>query len=173
VHKSSTRKLRTLSLLLLTVISSEEPSPRDNHLLATIVEPKRCADSLSNCQESLQEPFILFPTPRHLNRNLPSLRPSLLPTSLRPISRSRQINLFLPPRRVRSFFFLSSSPPPLSYRPNLSRYNLASAAGRIGFGIFADARLGSLNSLILCLGLVSISALAIWPFSTSGKSSFH
>ncbi|GAA6058995.1 hypothetical protein JCM10212_001705 [Sporobolomyces blumeae] len=49
----------------------------------------------------------------------------------------------------------------------LAGFNLASAGGRIGFGIFADARLGSLNSLILCLGIVAISTLAIWPFATS------
>ena len=95
--------------------SSEESSPRDSHLLATIIQPKRCADSLSNCQESLQEPIILFPTPRHLNRNLPSLRSSLFPPVVRSISGSRQINLILPPRRVRSSSSLpSSSPPPLS-----------------------------------------------------------
>ncbi|GAA5874923.1 hypothetical protein JCM16303_004944 [Sporobolomyces ruberrimus] len=49
----------------------------------------------------------------------------------------------------------------------LAGYNLASAAGRIVFGIFADARLGSLNSLILCLGMVSLSMWCIWPFATS------
>ncbi|GAA5930168.1 uncharacterized protein JCM15063_004733 [Sporobolomyces koalae] len=49
----------------------------------------------------------------------------------------------------------------------LAGYNLASAAGRIVFGVFADQRLGSLNSLILCLGFVSISMWAIWPFATS------
>ncbi|GAA5986954.1 hypothetical protein JCM5350_000921 [Sporobolomyces pararoseus] len=49
----------------------------------------------------------------------------------------------------------------------LAGYNLASAAGRIVFGVLGDARLGSLNSLILCLGVVSISMWAIWPFATS------
>ncbi|GAA6017007.1 hypothetical protein JCM11491_006127 [Sporobolomyces phaffii] len=49
----------------------------------------------------------------------------------------------------------------------LAGYNLASAAGRIVFGIFADAKLGSLNSLILCLGSVSMSMWLIWPFATS------
>ncbi|GAA5956637.1 hypothetical protein JCM8115_000631 [Rhodotorula mucilaginosa] len=49
----------------------------------------------------------------------------------------------------------------------LAGYNLASAAGRIGFGLGADALLGSLNSLGLCLFLVAFSTLLIWPFATS------
>ncbi|GAA5833104.1 hypothetical protein JCM3766R1_001395 [Sporobolomyces carnicolor] len=49
----------------------------------------------------------------------------------------------------------------------LAGYNFASAAGRIVFGIFADAKLGSLNSLILCYAVVSISMWIIWPFSTT------
>ncbi|GAA5901524.1 uncharacterized protein JCM6883_000242 [Sporobolomyces salmoneus] len=49
----------------------------------------------------------------------------------------------------------------------LAGYNLASAIGRIVFGIFADAKLGSLNSLIVCLGSVSITMWFIWPFSTT------
>jgi hypothetical protein len=46
-------------------------------------------------------------------------------------------------------------------------YNLASSAGRIGFGLFADALLGGFNSLVACLVLVSVSTLLIWPFATS------
>ncbi|GAA5934047.1 uncharacterized protein JCM15063_000540 [Sporobolomyces koalae] len=47
----------------------------------------------------------------------------------------------------------------------LAGYNLSSAGGRIAFGLFADSLLGSLNSLLLCLAMVTISTLAIWPFA--------
>ncbi|GAA6040674.1 hypothetical protein JCM8097_000870 [Rhodosporidiobolus ruineniae] len=46
-------------------------------------------------------------------------------------------------------------------------FNLASAGGRIGFGLGADALFGTLNSLVLCLALVGVSTLAIWPVATS------
>ncbi|GAA5900858.1 hypothetical protein JCM6882_007682 [Rhodosporidiobolus microsporus] len=46
-------------------------------------------------------------------------------------------------------------------------FNLASAVGRMGFGLLADAVLGSLNALVLCLALVGISTLAIWPVATT------
>ncbi|GAA6061655.1 hypothetical protein JCM10212_002532 [Sporobolomyces blumeae] len=49
----------------------------------------------------------------------------------------------------------------------LAGYNLASAGGRVAFGLFADSLLGSLNSLLLCLTMVTVSTLAIWPFATS------
>ncbi|GAA6020556.1 hypothetical protein JCM10207_008667 [Rhodosporidiobolus poonsookiae] len=49
----------------------------------------------------------------------------------------------------------------------LAGFNLASAGGRIGFGLFADSLLGSLNSLVLCLALVGVSTLVIWPLATS------
>ncbi|GAA5825756.1 hypothetical protein JCM5353_001414 [Sporobolomyces roseus] len=49
----------------------------------------------------------------------------------------------------------------------LAGYNLASAGGRIAFGLFADSLLGSLNSLLICLVLVTVSCLAIWPFATT------
>lgn len=49
----------------------------------------------------------------------------------------------------------------------LAMYNLSSAAGRIGFGFGADTILGSLNSLSICLLLVGLSTLLIWPFATS------
>lgn len=44
-------------------------------------------------------------------------------------------------------------------------FNLASAAGRIVFGIGADRLIGSVNSLVLCLTLVAVSTLTIWPFA--------
>jgi len=46
-------------------------------------------------------------------------------------------------------------------------YNISSAGGRIAFGLFADSLLGSLNSLLLCLVMVTVSTLAIWPFATT------
>ncbi|GAA6040713.1 hypothetical protein JCM8097_000887 [Rhodosporidiobolus ruineniae] len=49
----------------------------------------------------------------------------------------------------------------------LAGFNLASAGGRVGFGLGADAFFGTLNSLVLCLALVGISTLAIWPVATS------
>ncbi|GAA6037489.1 hypothetical protein JCM8097_008213 [Rhodosporidiobolus ruineniae] len=49
----------------------------------------------------------------------------------------------------------------------LAGFNLSSAAGRIGFGLGADALFGALNSLLLCLSLVGISTLLIWPLATS------
>ncbi|GAA6009298.1 hypothetical protein JCM11491_004264 [Sporobolomyces phaffii] len=49
----------------------------------------------------------------------------------------------------------------------LAGYNLSSAGGRIAFGLFADSLLGSLNSLLLCLVLVTVSTLAIWPFAVT------
>ena len=49
----------------------------------------------------------------------------------------------------------------------MAGYNLSSAGGRIAFGLFADSLLGSLNSLLLCLVMVTISTLAIWPFANT------
>ncbi|KAI9349800.1 putative monocarboxylate transporter [Zopfochytrium polystomum] len=49
----------------------------------------------------------------------------------------------------------------------LAGFNLSSAVGRFGFGVFADLLLGSLNSLVVCLFLVGISTLVIWPLATS------
>jgi hypothetical protein len=51
-------------------------------------------------------------------------------------------------------------------------YNLASSAGRIGFGLFADALLGGFNSLVACLVLVSVSTLLIC-LSSSRWNPFH
>ncbi|ORY88445.1 major facilitator superfamily domain-containing protein [Leucosporidium creatinivorum] len=49
----------------------------------------------------------------------------------------------------------------------LAGFNLASALGRIVFGLGADAMFGSVNSLVLCLFSVAISTLAIWPVASS------
>ncbi|KAI5479812.1 hypothetical protein MNV49_002624 [Pseudohyphozyma bogoriensis] len=45
----------------------------------------------------------------------------------------------------------------------LAGFNLASAGGRILFGLGADRILGSVNSLLACLAFVGISTLAVWP----------
>ncbi|GAA5851936.1 hypothetical protein JCM8547_000104 [Rhodosporidiobolus lusitaniae] len=49
----------------------------------------------------------------------------------------------------------------------LAGFNLSSAIGRIAFGLFADSFLGCLNALVLCLIMVGVSTLAIWPVATS------
>ncbi|GAA5866484.1 hypothetical protein JCM8547_000639 [Rhodosporidiobolus lusitaniae] len=49
----------------------------------------------------------------------------------------------------------------------LAGFNLASGAGRIGFGLGADSVLGSLNALVICLTMVGVSTLVIWPLATS------
>lgn len=49
----------------------------------------------------------------------------------------------------------------------LAGYNLASAFGRIAFGLGADAVLGSVNSLLVCFSSVAISTLLIWPLASS------
>jgi hypothetical protein len=46
-------------------------------------------------------------------------------------------------------------------------FNLASSAGRIGFGLSADYALGSMNALVLTLLFITISNLVIWPLATS------
>lgn len=46
-------------------------------------------------------------------------------------------------------------------------YSLASAVGRVAFGIVADTRVGPVTSLMLALMVASISILSIWTFSTS------
>ncbi|GAA5888361.1 hypothetical protein JCM6882_008592 [Rhodosporidiobolus microsporus] len=46
-------------------------------------------------------------------------------------------------------------------------FNFSSAVGRMGFGLLADAFLGSLNALVLCLTMVGVSTLVIWPVATS------
>ncbi|SCV71969.1 BQ2448_4663 [Microbotryum intermedium] len=49
----------------------------------------------------------------------------------------------------------------------LAGFNLASAAGRIGFGLGADRYLGSLNSHILCLFVFGVTTFIIWPLATT------
>lgn len=49
----------------------------------------------------------------------------------------------------------------------LASWNLASAVGRIGMGFGADRFLGPVNSMILSLVAVGVSALALWPFASS------
>ncbi|WVW86317.1 hypothetical protein I302_108359 [Kwoniella bestiolae CBS 10118] len=47
----------------------------------------------------------------------------------------------------------------------LAGFNLASATGRIGWGVMADRWFGSLNSLLLCLAANATSTLVIWPIA--------
>ncbi|BGP11440.1 hypothetical protein JCM10049v2_007347 [Rhodotorula toruloides] len=47
----------------------------------------------------------------------------------------------------------------------LAGFNLSSALGRICFGLGADRLLGSLNSLVVCLAMVAVSTLLVWPFA--------
>ncbi|ORY64596.1 major facilitator superfamily domain-containing protein [Leucosporidium creatinivorum] len=49
----------------------------------------------------------------------------------------------------------------------LAGYNLASAVGRLGFGLGADRLLGPVGSLIVCLTFVGLTTLVIWPVATS------
>ncbi|OKP12682.1 hypothetical protein PENSUB_1775 [Penicillium subrubescens] len=49
----------------------------------------------------------------------------------------------------------------------LASWNLASALGRITMGLGADAFLGPVNSMLVSLTVFGMSAIAIWPFSTS------
>ncbi|BGP43511.1 hypothetical protein JCM10449v2_007546 [Rhodotorula kratochvilovae] len=49
----------------------------------------------------------------------------------------------------------------------LAGFNLASAAGRIAFGLGADSFFGSLNSLFICLLLNGLSCFVMWPLATS------
>ncbi|KAJ9476945.1 putative Riboflavin transporter MCH5 (putative) [Pseudozyma hubeiensis] len=46
-------------------------------------------------------------------------------------------------------------------------YSLASAVGRVAFGMLADTRVGPVSSLMLALMLASVSILAVWTVSTS------
>jgi MFS family permease len=48
----------------------------------------------------------------------------------------------------------------------LAGWNLASAVGRLGFGLVGD-RIGPVNSLLLSFIFNALSMLAIWPVSTS------
>ncbi|KAB8227318.1 major facilitator superfamily domain-containing protein [Aspergillus alliaceus] len=49
----------------------------------------------------------------------------------------------------------------------LAIWNVASTLGRVVAGFLADSFLGPINSLILSLALAGLSALVIWPFSST------
>lgn len=49
----------------------------------------------------------------------------------------------------------------------VAAYNLASAVGRLAFGVLADSRIGPVTALFLALVLSSLSILAIWTVSDS------
>lgn len=49
----------------------------------------------------------------------------------------------------------------------LASWNLASAVGRLGMGFGADAYLGPVNSMILSLTVIGVTALALWPVASS------
>lgn len=49
----------------------------------------------------------------------------------------------------------------------LAGFNLASAFGRIGFGLGADHFLGSVNAFLLCMFSNALSTLVIWPLAGS------
>ncbi|PIG88151.1 monocarboxylate transporter [Aspergillus arachidicola] len=49
----------------------------------------------------------------------------------------------------------------------LAAWNFASALGRIGMGFGADIFLGPVNSMILSLTVIGVSAMALWPFASS------
>ena len=73
--------------------------------------------------------------------------------------------LFVPP------FFIPLYGSSLNLSPQvnaavLAGFNLASAVGRIGFGLVADF-IGPVNSLIVALTISGLSMLALWPVSTT------
>ena len=49
----------------------------------------------------------------------------------------------------------------------LAAWNIASAVGRIGMGFGADAFLGPVNSMLVSLAVIGISAISLWPFASS------
>jgi len=49
----------------------------------------------------------------------------------------------------------------------LASWNLSSALGRIAMGLGADAFLGPVNSMLISLTVFGVSAIALWPFSSS------
>lgn len=49
----------------------------------------------------------------------------------------------------------------------LACWNLASAVGRIGMGFGADAVFGPVNSMLLSLTVLGVTAIALWPFASS------
>lgn len=74
--------------------------------------------------------------------------------------------LFVPP------FLLPTYAKSAGFSPNtgawlVAGYSLASAVGRVGFGMVADTRVGPVTSLMFALVLASISILAVWTVSNS------
>lgn len=74
--------------------------------------------------------------------------------------------LFVPP------FLLPTYAKSAGFSPNtgawlVAGYSLASAIGRVAFGMVADTRVGPVTSLMLALLVSSISIMAIWTVSTS------
>lgn len=74
--------------------------------------------------------------------------------------------LFVPP------FLLPTYAKSAGLSPNtgawlVAGYSLASAVGRVAFGIVADTRIGPVTSLLFALILASTSILAIWTVSNS------
>ncbi|EST09847.2 Major facilitator superfamily [Kalmanozyma brasiliensis GHG001] len=74
--------------------------------------------------------------------------------------------LFVPP------FLLPTYAKSAGFSPNtgawlVAGYSLASAVGRVAFGMVADTRVGPVTSLMLALTLASASILAIWTVSNS------
>jgi len=64
-------------------------------------------------------------------------------------------------------FVLKVPLPALAEWPCETGFNLASAAGRIAFGLGADAFLGSINSLFICLFANGLSVFVMWPLAKS------
>ena len=74
--------------------------------------------------------------------------------------------LFVPP------FLLPTYAKSAGFSPDtgawlVAGYSLASAMGRVAFGMVADTRVGPVTSLMLALMLSGISIMAIWTVSTS------
>lgn len=74
--------------------------------------------------------------------------------------------LFVPP------FLLPTYAKSAGFSPNtgawlVAGYSLASAIGRVAFGMVADTRVGPVTSLMLALLVSSTSIMAIWTVSTS------
>ncbi|SPO19868.1 related to monocarboxylate transporter [Ustilago trichophora] len=74
--------------------------------------------------------------------------------------------LFVPP------FLLPTYAKSAGFSPNtgawlVAGYSLASAVGRVAFGMVADTRVGPVTSLMLALVMASVSILAIWTVSNS------
>lgn len=74
--------------------------------------------------------------------------------------------IFVPP------FLLPTYAKSAGFSPNtgawlVAGYSLASAVGRVLFGVIADTRIGPVTSLMLALLLASLSIMAVWTVSNS------